>query len=392
MNLEDIDGELRRHEHARRKIAEDLYTLDNHPARAFLRDGDLTGAAKAVAEDTAARMSALWSQFTALGAALDRAKDVRATRPKPGGASGGELALILTEAVVSLTADGHNPAETGAEVAERVTLGELTSRMSASTGAVKTAYKKVDDACSTVADRLGVLTGAIDDAERLAELLGTGDDAGLPSLQRELTRARAAALADPLDAGALATLEHLTGRVTPVLDALAELDRLRTGLPEALLERRTAIAALAEAEREAAEAAAVATVKIADVRLPPLVPRAPALRQELSDVRRLAAAARWGQVRARLSAVDTAVAAATATAEEIRETAAALIERRAELRGRLTAYQAKAGRVGAAERSDVTATYETARALLWTAPCDLRAATRAVREFQKALLSSEETA
>ncbi|GLZ79036.1 hypothetical protein Afil01_38430 [Actinorhabdospora filicis] len=392
MNLEDIDGELRRHEHARRKIAEDLYALDNHPARAFLRDGDLTGETRAVAGDTDARMSALWSQFTSLGAALDRAKDVRATRPKPGDAAASELALILTDEVVSLTADGHNPAETGAEVTERVTLAELTSRMNVSTGAVKAAYKRVDDACATVADRLAALTGAIDDAERLAELLGTGDDAGLPSLQRELTTARAATLADPLDAGALATLDHLTARVTPVLDALAELDRLRTGLPEALLERRTAIAALAEAEREASEGAAVATVKIADVRLPPLVSRAPTLRQELSDVRRLAAAARWGQVRARLSAVDAAVAAATAVAEELRETAAALMERRAELRGRLTAYQAKAGRVGAAERADVTATYETARALLWTAPCDLRAATRAVREFQKALLSSEETA
>lgn len=392
MNLEDIDRDLRRHEHARRKIAEDLYALDNHPARAFLRDGDLTGRTRDLADDTGTRMSALWSQFTALGAALDRAKDVRAARPKPGDTTTGELTLILTEEVISLTADGHNPAETGADVAERLTLGVLTTRMTASVTTVKDAYKRVDDACATVADRLAALTGAIDDAERLAELLDTGEDAGLPALQRELTLARAATLADPLDTRALATLDHLTSRATPVLDALTELDRLRTGLPEALLQRRTAIAALAETERAAAESAAIATVKIADVRLPPLVPRATGLRQELSDVRRLAASARWGQVRARLAAVDAAVTAATTTATEIHETAEALMERRAELRGRLAAYQAKAGRVGAAERADVTTTYETARTLLWTAPCDLRAATRAVREFQKALLSSEETA
>ncbi len=57
---------------------------------------------------------------------------------------------------------------------------------------------------------------------------------------------------------------------------------------------------------------------------------------------------------------------------------------RAELRGRLDAYKAKAARLGKAEEPMLVERYDVARRLLWTAPCDLRAAEYAVLRYQQA--------
>ena len=67
--------------------------------------------------------------------------------------------------------------------------------------------------------------------------------------------------------------------------------------------------------------------------------------------------------------------------------AAALLDRRAELRGLLDAYQAKAARLGAAEDTELGKLYAQAHDLLWTAPCDLAAAAAAVTSYQEAILA-----
>src|SRR5262249_43118478 len=59
---------------------------------------------------------------------------------------------------------------------------------------------------------------------------------------------------------------------------------------------------------------------------------------------------------------------------------------RDELRGLLDAYRAKAGRLGAAEDAALDASYRHAHDLLWTAPCDLAAASAAVTGYQQAVL------
>lgn len=58
---------------------------------------------------------------------------------------------------------------------------------------------------------------------------------------------------------------------------------------------------------------------------------------------------------------------------------------RAELRGRLDAYRAKVSRHGMAEDLLLVERYDQARRLLWSAPCDLRAAEYAVLRYQQAV-------
>jgi len=71
---------------------------------------------------------------------------------------------------------------------------------------------------------------------------------------------------------------------------------------------------------------------------------------------------------------------------EAEQAAAGLLGRRDELRGLLDAYRAKAGRLGGAEDTVLDASYRQAHDLLWTAPCDLVAATAAVTGYQQAVL------
>jgi len=62
-----------------------------------------------------------------------------------------------------------------------------------------------------------------------------------------------------------------------------------------------------------------------------------------------------------------------------------LFDRRAELRGRLEAYRVKAARIGFAEDPELEQRHQEAQDLLFTAPCDLAAATRALNRYQQAI-------
>jgi hypothetical protein len=69
-----------------------------------------------------------------------------------------------------------------------------------------------------------------------------------------------------------------------------------------------------------------------------------------------------------------------------------LLERLSELEGRLKAYEAKAARFGLAEDPDLLSSRRIASGLLSRRPCDLRAVTRAVADYQKTLGEKPETA
>ncbi len=79
-------------------------------------------------------------------------------------------------------------------------------------------------------------------------------------------------------------------------------------------------------------------------------------------------------------------AAATKQCKDAEQAAAGLVGQRNELRGLLDAYRAKAGGLGAAENAELDQRYQQAKDLLWTAPCDLAAATAAVNGYQQAVL------
>ena len=97
-----------------------------------------------------------------------------------------------------------------------------------------------------------------------------------------------------------------------------------------------------------------------------------------------------GRLAAELDTIEADAAAAAQRYRDAERAATALLGRRDELRGLLDAYQAKAARLGAAEDIELAAHYRQASDLLWTAPCDLAAATAAVTRYQQAILALSE--
>jgi len=87
-----------------------------------------------------------------------------------------------------------------------------------------------------------------------------------------------------------------------------------------------------------------------------------------------------------------AVARAVLDAQALLANLTGLLDRRAELRGRLEAYRAKATGRGHAEDTELVALHRRAHDVLFTAPCDLRAATLAVTRYQRAVLDRTEEA
>ena len=94
-----------------------------------------------------------------------------------------------------------------------------------------------------------------------------------------------------------------------------------------------------------------------------------------------------GRMAAELDTIESEATAATERYRDAERAAATLLDKRAELRGLLDAYQAKAARLGAAEDTGLAMLYQQARDLLWAAPCDLGVAAAAVTHYQQAILT-----
>lgn len=150
-------------------------------------------------------------------------------------------------------------------------------------------------------------------------------------------------------------------------------------LPAVQAKLESIAATLAEARRHRA----LVVRKIASP-----VPEVPALDAGLPD--RLAALhalqerGRWAELTAELAGFEHAVDVAAERAGAVRRVVTEPLERRDELRGRLGAYQAMAGKHGHAEEPDLDELYRRAYDLLWTAPCDLLEAEAATMRYVRA--------
>lgn len=380
------------------RIAAAMYTVDSHAGLAFLRRGHLlSGTTARVGNETLARVDVLWAQFTTLGDRLELARAQRAV------GNLANLTSVLRAPAVRLDEHGMPLDESAAgKPAQEITLMEFVRRLESATGEVTATFDRVDAACTRLAARIGPLAEALAAAWTLALAVG-GDQssAGAPParagglsgdldrLGTELTLVTDEALADPLRSVDSSELEARLGRLETELDAvrqrLTDLERLRAAYPRRIEILRTAVAELAAAEGETARSYGTALEKIADPGLPPAPAEASGLRDRLSTMDGWQREGRWERLADELTGLDRAITAARQRARQLREAADGLLARRAELRGRLAAYQAKAARFGLVEDVGLSARHSQAHDLLYTRPCDLPAATRAVFAYQQAL-------
>jgi hypothetical protein len=394
MGREEADAALVGLTAAHDRISAAMYWLDGHPGLAALRRTGLTGRTARTATETLHRVGVLWSQFAALGTRLDRAREARAaagSRPNP--AELRTLTTMLREPSVPVGPDGmvlDGPVAGAGPML--LTLPALANGLEQQTAQTQTVCTQVEAARTAISERLAPLTTALDRARATASGLGDtgGAHAGLADVEARLAEEHLTALSDPLggagnDWKAAARLRELAEEVNLIVAGLAGLARLRDGFPERLARLGRDVDGVAAAEERAAAVFATVHEKILAPGLPEAPHAAESLRAHLRQIAEIQREGRWPRLGEELEAAERGAAAALERAGHLHEAADGLLRRRTELRGRLTAYRAKAARLGLIEDGHVATLHEAAETLLYTSPCDLPASTRAVMAYQRAL-------
>lgn len=378
------------------RIAESLVAMDAHAGHQLLRGATPTGLTARRWTEASAAMATLWEQFATYRSTLDRARAVRDRRAKPGDEELAELTELLTGPVIELDAE-HVPIErrglTGAaHVVERITLDQLLSRMQASFDLVTGVLAAAEAAWSAVIGRLDPLDGELRAVSVLAESVAAGDKsvaAAVNRIGKGLERVREQLITDLLTVHRDDPLPGLTTELAELRARLVELESVRATFDQRLAALDRTVSDVEGVEATARQTYAAVQEKIANPGLPePTDTVSAGLRERL---RRLTAGDTdaWPALAADAAALDRDTTAALRDARVALGAITGLLDRRAELRGRLEAFQVKAARLGFAEDLELQAVHGDAQTLLFTAPCDLPAATRALNRYQQALQDRE---
>jgi hypothetical protein len=221
---------------------------------------------------------------------------------------------------------------------------------------------------------------------RLGPLQKRLDDAGAAG-PKQIAELLAVSATDPLSLSASDVEERvriIAADVERRSTELAELAELQSNWAAAVTATGAQLDALRAAVASAADVRALVEQTVVAGPLPSHQDAEPGLRAQLDSITTPDPAA--------LRDLRRRIEVALRVAREDDELAQGLLDRRTELKGRLTAYQAKAARLDLGEDRDLLASSRIASGLLHRQPCDLRAVTRAVADYRQLLVEKQEGA
>lgn len=377
LSTEEIDGELRARAEEVNAASATLLELDDHPGLQHVRRYPPTGATAQRWAEVGRSLDGLWQDVARMRSILDSAKAVRARRSRLDEEDRVELTRWLRERPLEVSRERIPLAQrviTGpGEAVGYVGLADMVADMSAAYPAVVDFLDDVDRINSLVVDRLAPLQQRLDDA-----------GAAFPAEVDELLTASAT---DPLSL----TVEDVEERIRVIATEierrsvdLTELAALRENWSSARAETATRLDALRHGVDHLSEIRALAERDVVSAPLPVHVDVEPELRAQFDAITSPDPAA--------LRSLRQRIDAALRSVADDEELAQGLLDRRIELKGRLTAYQAKAARLDLGEDRDLLASSRIASGLLHRQPCDLRAVTRAVADYQQLLVEKQGSA
>lgn len=376
-------------------IQANLLDLDGSFGKRMLEGAKLTGVSKQRWDGAAADLATLWDIFTAYAAVVDKIAELLASARRPGSPELAQITALLNGPSVELSRAPvplarRDLTDSGRSV---LTLPAAVAQMKRAFASVTDVVAAAESVWNETADVLSEIGTAIEATTKQAA--GLGDDGltgTLTAARAELGQLRDVLNCDPLalwQGGRVDTtrLDRLRTQASAAAARAGDLARLRADAQQRISAVTATVAAAAAAWQDAAGARDRAAAKIAAADLPPLPARAAGLDTRLAGLDTLKTAGRWDRLAAELDVIGSEAAAALQQYREAERAATGVLGRRDELRGMLDAYQAKAASLGAAEDMELTARYQQARDLLWTAPCDLAAAAAAVTDYQRAILA-----
>jgi hypothetical protein len=375
-------------------IQANLLDLDGSFGKRLLAGAKLAGETRPRWDAAAVELTTLWETFTAYSAVVDRAAQALASAGRSPGPRLAEINSLLYAKSVRLTrptsavARGDLTATPDMAVTPAMAVHQMR-RAFASVAGVTTAAETVWNA---LADQLQQVGADLDAAQQRGQ--GLSDDVlheALALAVTDLAQLREVMNCDPLALWQhgqvdVTRLDRLRERAASAVSRVNELAALRENADRRITAVSAAVSAAADARRDAMAAQERASVKIAAA-APAPPPQVNGLADHVAALDTLKATGRWTRLAAELDLIEQQAAEAARAARDAEQEAAALLDRRNELRGLLDAYRARAAKLGGAEDSDLDARYDRARDLLWTAPCDLSAAGEAVTGYQQAVLA-----
>lgn len=404
LTQDDADRELDRLTTDGERIAEALAALESHAGYIFLNSATLTDESATAWAGAKSDIASLYQRYDYYRGVLDKAREVRSRRHRPGPAELTELTTLLRGSAIELSTEeiplDRRNLRGPATVTHRMTLTELVTSMDTLFQRASDVVVSADEVWSTAVATLDPMDERIGRARELAASLGLGEArhplfVELNDIGDELAALRARAFSDPFtlyvgkpgagrnNVGSVAG--PLTTRLTDVLRQLDAMATVRAEVDQRVGMATNSIDALGARFAQARDAYALVLDKIATPAIAEPFDETALLRRQLDEVRVLVNKHDWPGVEGALRSLRTATDQAAARLRDVQDTADALLGRRAELRGRLDAYRVKAAQLRVTEDPEITASYQAAYDLLWTVPCDLRAATRALHRYQQAI-------
>jgi hypothetical protein len=375
LTTDEIDRELESRTKEVAAMSSTLLELENHPGLAHVRLYPPTGVTAQRWEAVEKSLAQLWEDLGRMTSILDDARTVRARRSKPEDDDRIELTKLLREQPLEVSRHPIPLAQRKfgglGEAVEYVGLADTVARMHAAYPSVVEFVDAVDRINSVIADKLAPIQERLDAAgtagpEEIAQLLQASATDPLSLTAREVEE-RIVAIANSVEARSA---------------ELAELAAIQSNWADALATTAQRLDELRDASTRATEIRMHAVQVVLAGPFPKRDDAEPALRSQLRSITSPDPTA--------LRSLRHRIEAALRAAREEEELAQGLLDRRSELKGRLTAYQAKAARLGLGEDRDLLACNRIASGLLSRKPCDLRAVTRAISDYQQMIVDKQE--
>ncbi len=395
LSREDADRRLARLGAEHGAIETSLLALQDHAGRRLLEGAELSGSTREQWERADRTVSLLWAWFGVCGDALSRAREVRDRRRSPGSEELEELGALLEGECLVVSG--------GDRLAERLSWESLVARMNEGYADVLGVVIAADAVWSALPTRIDLLSAELRRLSELAHSVGVRPGAHpagdvLDGVRADLVTLRARVVGDPLafwvptggssapgggrpDTTSFDRAAHAVEDVRREVDAVISV---RRDAEERIIRLRDVLSRADRTLAEARLARGEVLARIAAWEVPPVGGATTVLHDQLSAAVDYRRRAQWHLLSPLLDGLERRAEAELEQARESLTAVTAPLAVRAELRGRLDAYRAKATRLGGAGHPELTEHYDAARRMLWSAPCDLRTAEEAVRRYQRA--------
>ncbi|WP_327392177.1 hypothetical protein OG533_12535 [Streptomyces sp. NBC_01186] len=415
MSREEADRALGRLDAEHEAVESSLLALQDHAGRRLLEGAQLSGTTEHRWSRAEAAITLLWNGFEAYSRTLETARELRARRRWPSRDDLVELTRLLRGTLTvsggalgqagtaGTTGSGGASLTEGPKLAEELTLSQLVDRMNEWYAQALDVVAAADSVWSALPARIDLLAAELGRVRSLAHSVGVrpGEHPAADDLERttaELTALRAEVLRDPLTfwkptggSSAPGGGRPDTARYDAAARALEEVRReidavlaVRQDAEQRLMKLRDVLSRADRTLTEARSARGEVLAKIAASEVPAVSGPPTALQEQLATAAEYRRHAQWHRLSPLLESLEQRAEDELERARAQLSAVTAPLAVRAELRGRLDAYKAKVARHGMAEDRILIERYDAARRMLWSAPCDLRAAEGAVLRYQKA--------